>query len=297
MVRLVGGARAVGFGLFGSVLALLALELAALAAVQGGGRGQGARCWALALSQGGRTPSLSLSPGGGEMGMGSVSPGGGEMGIFCVVGGGMGMWSVFGSGRVIGGRFGVCTCGWQFFGGGETPSLCLSPAGGEIGRLGYAGEVFELLDVLADVVEGFAVFLGCFGPGVVVVVMMAVSRGGNAPGGAVFFGHLRAGEHHEEGRRAVGLSGVLEEYEVDLLGVFEDGQLEAIVEAEGVLGLPFSDSADGDAGSARGASEGPGLGVESEVDGLSFPRLALLGCEVVEAEAEILFELGGLLGG
>ena len=60
----------------------------------------------------GGTPSLYLSPGGGEIGLGRV-----------------------------------------FFGGGRAPSLCLSPDGGEIGgRVGEAGELFELLEVLADVV-------------------------------------------------------------------------------------------------------------------------------------------------
>ena len=84
---------------------------------------------------------------------------------------------------------------------------------------------------------------------------------------------------------------------VDLLVVLEDGELEAVVEAEGVLGVPISDGADGDAGSARGVGGGPALGVESEVDGLFLPRLALLVREVAEAEAEVVFELGCFFGG
>ena len=90
---------------------------------------------------------------------------------------------------------------------------------------------------------------------------------------------------------------MLEEDVVELFGVFEDGQFEAVVEAEGVLGLPSSDGAHGDACSAGGASGIVDLGVESEVYGLLFPGLALLGCEVVEADAEVVFELGGLLRG
>ena len=75
----------------------------------------------------GCAPSLCLSPGGGEIGKGSLSVGGGE----------------------IGGRFETCPyrcwVGWGEIevgvlrelvivgSGGGTPSLCLSPGGGEIG--------------------------------------------------------------------------------------------------------------------------------------------------------------------
>ncbi|MYB50111.1 MAG: hypothetical protein F4X72_12750 [Dehalococcoidia bacterium] len=90
---------------------------------------------------------------------------------------------------------------------------------------------------------------------------------------------------------------MLVEHEVDSLGVFEDCQLESIVEAEGVFGLPCSDGSDGDARGVRGAGVGASLGVQAEVDGLLFPSLALVVCEVVEADAEVAFELGGLLGG
>ena len=90
---------------------------------------------------------------------------------------------------------------------------------------------------------------------------------------------------------------MLEDDEVEPFGVFEDCQLEAIVEAEGVFGLPCSDGSDGDARAVRGVGVGARLGVQAEVDGLPFPSLALVECEVVEADAEVAFELGGLLGG
>ena len=59
-----------------------------------------------------------------------------------------------------------------------------------------------------------------------------------AAGGAVFFGQVRSEEHCEEGRRGFGLSDLLDEDDLDLLGVFEDGYFEALVESEGVVGLP-----------------------------------------------------------
>jgi len=34
-----------------------------------------------------------------------------------------------------------------------------------------------------------------------------------------------------------------------------------------------------------------------EIEGLAFPGVGVLGCEIVEADAEVLFELGGLVGG
>ena len=69
-VRSVGGAGLVGAGLFGLLLALLALELSALAAVEGGGRFQSCAYGCV------RAPSLSLSPGGGEIGVRGIFLGG-----------------------------------------------------------------------------------------------------------------------------------------------------------------------------------------------------------------------------
>ena len=100
------------------------------------------------------------------------------------------------------------------------------------------------MDVSADVFEGVAVFLGCFRLGIVVVVMMVVPRGVAAASGAVFFGQVRSEEHCEEGRRGFGLSDLLEEDDLDFLGVFEDGYFETVVEAEGVFGLPCSGGTD-----------------------------------------------------
>ena len=111
-------------------------------------------------------------------------------------------------------------------------------------RLGQAGEEFEVLEVSADVFKGVAVFFGSFRLGVVVVVALAVARGAVAAGGAVFFRQVRSEEHCEEGRRGFGLPDLLEEDDLDLFGVFEDGYFETLVEAEGVVGLPCAGGAD-----------------------------------------------------
>ena len=55
--------------------------------------------------------------------------------------------------------------------------------------------------------------------------VMVVPRGVAAAGGSVFFGQVRSEEHGEEGRRGFGLSDLLEEDDLDLFGVFEDGYL------------------------------------------------------------------------
>ena len=105
--------------------------------------------------------------------------------------------------------------------------------------------------------------------------------------GAVFFGHLGSEEHGEECRRGVGLSRALEEQDIDLFGVFEDGYFEPLVEAEGVFGLPLPGFTDRDACGARGVGEGMSLGVLVEVEGLLSPCVAVLGGEVAEADAEV----------
>ena len=76
------------------------------------------------------------------------------------------------------------------------------------------------------------------------MVMMVVPRGAVAAGGTVFFGQVRSEEHCEEGRRGFGLSDLLDEDDLDLFGVFEDGYFEALVESEGVVGLPCAGGAD-----------------------------------------------------
>ena len=140
--------------------------------------------------------------------------------------------------------------------------------------------------------------MGGFRLGVVVVVGVAVARGALAAGGAVFFGEVRSEEHCEERGGGFGLSHLFEEEDLDFFGVFEDGYLEALVEAEGVFGLPCSGVAKGDARCARGVCECAGVGVLAEVEGLANPCVGVFGCEVAEADAEVLFELGGfLLGG
>ena len=129
------------------------------------------------------------------------------------------------------------------------------------------------------------------------MVVMVVPRGAVAAGGAVFFGQVRSEEHGKEGRRGFRLSDLLEEDDFDFLGVFEDGYFETVVESEGVVGLPCSGGAEGDSGSARGVCEGAGASVLIEVEGLAIPGVGVLGCEVVEADAEVEFELGGFVGG
>ena len=168
---------------------------------------------------------------------------------------------------------------------------------GKVRRFGEAGEEFEVLEVSADVFEGVAVFLGGFRLGVVVVVMMVVPRGVAAAGGTVFFGQVRPEEHCEEGRRGFGLSDLLEEDDLDLFGVFEDGYCEALVEAEGVFGLPRAGVAEGDSGCARGVGECAGASVLIEVEGLAIPGVGVFRGEFVEADAEVTFELGGFVGG
>ena len=162
--------------------------------------------------------------------------------------------------RRVMGRFGVCTCQWSFFGGRGVPSLCLSPGGGEIGtrsvffsgrgeigvyvfaltvllflgergkdwRLGEASELFQVLEVLEDGFQEISVVLGS-GVGLLVVVTMVVGGAAvawcaaAATGGAVFFGHVCSEEHHQEGRRGVGLLSALEEHDFEHVGVPEDG--------------------------------------------------------------------------
>ena len=106
-------------GMF-ALFALFALELTALAA--GEGRVLGVRCWVLGMGQ------IALTP---------VSSTGQAL-------------SHDGRGGRCGGAFAGMTIGSCR---GGAPSLYLSPGGGEIGgRVGEAGELVELLEVLADVV-------------------------------------------------------------------------------------------------------------------------------------------------
>ena len=188
------------------MFALFPLELAAL----GTGQFPGGRIRGLGCGRG--TPSLYLSPGGGEIG-------------------------IFGPGGEIIGRFETCTCGWRVSGGeigifgpgGEI--MCRSEtcpygcwvSGGEIGirgglmfirrgigaglyrrevRLRQSGELFEVLEVTPDVFEGVFVVLGRGGRLRAVVTVVATAavftRGAATTGGAVLLRHLAADEHHQE---------------------------------------------------------------------------------------------------
>ena len=259
----------------------------------------------------GNAPSLCLSPGGGEMGMSSVFfPGGGEMGmssVFFPGGGEMGMSSVFFPG---GGEMGM---GSVFFPGGGEMGMgsVLLPAGGEIMgrietcpfgcgvRLGEAGELFQVLEVLEDRFQKFLVVLGC-GGGVRVTVVAAgivVPRGATATGGAILFGHVGSEEHHQEGRRGVGLLGALEEHDFEHVGVPEDGYFEPLAESEDIVGLPLAGSADGHARIIGGEADDTGIRELFEIDGLKYPSFAVFGREVVESDSKVAFEFGGLVVG
>ena len=183
---LVGGAGEVRFLPFGA-----ALEFAALAAVEGRFWVLGARFWAL-------TPAPILSTGQ------ALSQGGRG-----------GRRTRRGVCRRVMGRFGVCTCGWPFFGSGIGAyvfTLTLTLSLGERvrdWRLGESGELFQVLEVLEDRFQEFSVVLGS-GVGLWVVVTMmigwvVVPWGAAATGGSVLFGHVGSEEHHQEGWRGAGL--------------------------------------------------------------------------------------------
>ena len=125
-------------------------------------------------------------------------------GVFFSCGGEIWVSGVFFLVVEIMGRFETCPYRRLVGGDGSIPSLCLSPGRGEIGRLGEAGELFEVLEVSQDLFEEFSVVLGNGGGLGVVVTMVgggaAVARGAAATGGAVLFGHMGSGEHHQEGR-------------------------------------------------------------------------------------------------
>ena len=204
--------------------------------------------------------------------------------------------------RRVRGRFETCPYGcFLVAGGGSAPSLCLSPGGGEIGRLGEAGELFEVLEVSEDLFEELLVVLGCgAGLGLVVTTVAGgavVARRSVAAGGAVFFRHVGSEEHHQEGRRGVGLLCALEEHDFKQVGVPEDGYFESIVESEGIFDLPMPGGADGYARIIGGDADGAGRGELVEIDGLQDPCIAIFGGEVVEPDAEIAFEFVGLLLG
>ena len=220
----------------------------------------------------GNAPSLCLSPGGGEMGMSSVFfPGGGEMGMGSVL--------LPGGGEIMG-RIETCP-----FGCGV--------------RLGEAGELFQVLEVLEDRFQKFLVVLGC-GGGVRVTVVAAgivVPRGATATGGAILFGHVGSEEHHQEGRRGVGLLGALEEHDFEHVGVPEDGYFEPLAESEDIVGLPLAGSADGHARIIGGEADDTGIRELFEIDGLKYPSFAVFGREVVESDSKVAFEFGGLVVG
>ena len=244
------------------------------------------------VGSGGGAPSLCLSPGGGEIGMGSLSLSGGEIG--------MGRSSV--GGGEIGGRFETCPyrcwVGW-----GEIGVGWFSLSGGEIGDVGlgrgvslaHRGLSFEVFEFPAEVGKGRLVVVGCGWLGVVVAVV--VSRGAAATGGAVLFGHLGAKEHGQQHWRGFGLPDVLEEHHFDLVGELEKGYFHSPVEAEDVVGLPPLGGVDGDTRHPGGLADGMGQGVLVEVDGLISPDVAVLRGEFLEADAEDAFELDGVEGG
>ena len=120
----------------------------------------------------------------------------------------------------------------------------------------------------------------------VVVGGAAVARGAIATGGAVLFGHVGSKEHHQEGRRGVGLLSALEEHDFKHVCVPEDGYFEPIVEPEGVFGLPLPGGADGYVRIIGGEAYGAGPGKFVEIDGLQEPCVAVFGGEVVEPDAE-----------
>ena len=184
------------------------------------------------------------------------------------------------------GRFGVCTCGWSFFGGGigayvftltpvSSMGQALTLSLGERGkdwRIGESGELFQVLEVLEDRFQEFLVVLGS-GVGLWVVVTMMVGGvvvpwGAAATGGAVLFGHVGSEEHHQEGWRGAGLLSASEEHELEHVGVPEDGYFESIVEPEGVFDLPLPGGTDGYPCIIGGEAGGPGPGELVEVDGL-----------------------------
>ena len=246
----------------------------------------------------GQCPSLKLCPVGGEIGMCGVwSLGGGEIGMCglfrgwgenkgrfetcpygCLVGGGeIGSVDGCGSSSVVWGgnkgRFETCPYGCLVGGGeigsvvgcGSAPSLCLSPVGGEIG-VGFVREVLELFELALDVREGRLVVVGwgrrVFRVLVVaaVVVAVVVAGGCATTGGAVFFGHLGSEERGHKGCRGVGLPSAFEEQHFHVVGVFEDGIVQSLVEAEGVVGLPLSGGGEGDVSGAGGVGGRSGLG-------------------------------------
>ena len=186
--------------------------------------------------------------------------------------------------------------GLMLIGGGNGVGLY----GHEV-RLGEAGELFEVLEVTSHVFKEVFVVLGRGGRLRVVVTMVVaaavVARGAATTGGAVLFGHLGADEHHQEGRRGVGRLGALEEHDFEHVGVTEDGYFESPVEAEGVVGLPLPGGSDGYVGLIGGEADGAGAGKPFEIDGLPNPRVAVFGSEVIEADAEVAFELGGFVFG
>ena len=104
-------------------------------------------------------------------------------------------------------------------------------------------------------------------------------------------------EHHQEGRRGVGLLGSLEEHDFEDVGVAEDGYFESLVESEGVVGLPLPSGRDGYASLIGGEADDTGLGECFEIYGLKNPSFAVFGGEVAEPDTEVAFEFGGLVFG
>ena len=87
----------------------------------------------------GSAPSLCLSPGGGEIGKGSIFPRGGEIG-----------------GRIQACLYRCLVDGGEFMLFTLTPALSLKGEGVRV-RLGESGELFEILEVPADVLEGVVI--------------------------------------------------------------------------------------------------------------------------------------------
>ena len=232
---------------------------------------------AVIVGWGGGAPSLYLSPGGGEIGMGSIFSGGGEIGMGSIFSGGgeIGMGSIFSGGGEIGG-----------VGLGRGVSLVDS------------GESLQVFEFTTEVSEGLRMIVGYGRIRVLVVVaVVVVTRGAAATGGAVLFGHLAANERGQERRRGVGLSSALQEQDFEHVGVPEDGNFESCLEAEGVVGLPMQGCGDGYTGFIGSEAYDVGPSVLIEIYRLPYPGVAIFGSEVYEPDAEVAFEFGGLVFG